>query len=83
MVHSVTRKIMKAVASPDLIFAAGRGNCVNILVMGVDVNRDPQGQVTQELGRTDTLVIISLDRHFRTVRGISIPRDVRNADIAQ
>ncbi|MEM2126565.1 MAG: hypothetical protein QXQ53_09250, partial [Candidatus Methanosuratincola sp.] len=72
-----TGKILQAMASPDLLFSTGSGDRVNLLLMGVDVNRDRKGQITQEPGRTDTILLITLDRYFNTARGLSIPRDLR------
>lgn len=75
--QKATGKILQAMASPDLLFSTASGDRVNLLVIGVDVNRDRKGQVTQEPGRTDTILLITLDRYFKSVRGLSIPRDLR------
>jgi LCP family protein required for cell wall assembly len=75
--QKATGKILQAMASPDLLFSTGSGDRVNLLIMGVDVNRDRKGQVTPEPGRTDTLLLVTLDRYFNTARGLSIPRDLR------
>jgi len=73
VVQRITTKVARAMVSPELVF--GGRDRLNILVLGVDVNRDRRGQPTKELARTDTIMVVGLDRYFKTVRVLSLPRD--------
>lgn len=73
VVQRITSKVAQAMVSPDLVF--GGRDRLNILILGVDVNRDRRGQPTQELARTDTIMVVGLDCYFKTVRVLSLPRD--------
>ena len=50
---------------------------VNVLLMGVDVNRDRRGRPTKDWARTDTILLVNVDRFARALRILSIPRDTR------
>ena len=87
--------IYEAKANPDLIFD-NLGSQVNILLIGRDVNwkvgkvYDPQTgkyrpfQVHDESApaRSDTMILVSLNKEDKTIRMVSFPRDaiVRLAD---
>lgn len=48
---------------------------VNILLMGKDQDRDPQGQIVHTRGRTDVMMLAHIDFRSRTANVLSIPRD--------
>ena len=48
---------------------------VNILLMGRDLDRDPQGRIVQTRGRTDATMLAHIDFRSRSASVLSIPRD--------
>ena len=75
--------------NPDLIFTEAGSDHVNILLIGRDVNwkqgkvYDPKTKTYRpfqvhddtELARSDTMIVVSLDKARNTIRMISLPRD--------
>ena len=59
-----------AIPSPVPIFELPEGT-TNILLLGKDVNADGSGD-----GRTDTMIVVSINRETRTASMISLPRDL-------
>ena len=53
---------------------AGRDK-INILLMGRDLDRDPDGRIVHTRGRTDAMVLAHVDFRNRSVNILSIPRD--------
>jgi LCP family protein required for cell wall assembly len=84
-------KVVEARQNPDLVFEQARSNNVNILLIGRDVNwkiskvYDPKTktyrpyQVHDEStnARSDTMIVVSLDKTRNTMRMVSFPRDAR------
>jgi len=71
------RNIVSAVAevwtSPDLVFA-GRSR-INVVFVGIDVNRDRRGMPYTKHSRSDTILVVNFDRFGEKVSAISVPRD--------
>ena len=59
-----------AIPSPVPVFELPDGT-TNILLLGKDVNADGSGD-----GRTDTMIVVSVNRETRTASMISLPRDL-------
>lgn len=59
-----------AIPSPVPVFELPDGT-TNILLLGKDVNTDGSGD-----GRTDTMIVVSVNRETRTASMISLPRDL-------
>lgn len=59
---------------PPSVFFGGRDR-VNILLIGVDVNRDRHGRPLDTPARSDTILIASFDRWGQRAYLLSIPRD--------
>jgi len=60
-------------SSPDLVFA-GRDS-LNVVLIGIDVNRDRRGMPYTKNARSDTILVVHFDRLAHKVSAISIPRD--------
>lgn len=78
--------IIKVKQNPDLIFDHVNSNIVNILLIGRDVNYKiifkhgkPIAHTYDEdtPARSDTMILLSLDKVKKTMRMISLPRDAR------
>jgi LCP family protein required for cell wall assembly len=77
--------------NPDLIFQNAGGDHVNILLIGRDTNwkigkvydpktktyRPYQVKDTTTAARSDTMIIVSLDKVKNTIRMVSLPRDAK------
>jgi LCP family protein required for cell wall assembly len=75
--------------NPDLIFQQAGGNHVNVLLIGRDVNwkpskvYDPKTKTYRPFhvhdesaqARSDTMIVVSLDKSRNTIRMVSLPRD--------
>jgi LCP family protein required for cell wall assembly len=71
--------------NPGLLFTQAHSDVVNILLVGRDVNYkqvyDKQGRNIAHVvdkdtpARSDTMIIVSLDRIKKTIRMVSLPRD--------
>lgn len=61
------------IPSPQSLFGKDR---LSILVMGVDYNYDSNDQPFSKDARSDTIMAVSLDFPSKTVRELSIPRDM-------
>lgn len=72
---NAARRLFEEVVSPDYIFA-GRDR-VNILLIGEDVSLTNQRQLIKEPSRSDTNIIVGLDRRSATASVLSLPRDTR------
>lgn len=59
-----------AIPSPVPVFEMPQGT-TNILLLGKDVNADGTGD-----GRTDTMIVVSINREAQTASMISLPRDL-------
>lgn len=76
---------------PDLIFSRVNSDHVNILLVGRDVNwkigkvYDPRTKTNrpyqvidkESSARSDTMIVVSLDKTRNTIRMVSLPRDAR------
>lgn|GEM_PF-2168733 len=85
------RPVLEAKLNPGLIFDHAGSNVVNILLIGRDVNwtikkvYDPSRKIWANMqvpdeetpARSDTMLIISLDRNRNVVHMVSLPRDAR------
>lgn len=60
-------------ASPDLVF--GGRDRVNVVFIGIDVNRDRRGMPYTKNSRSDTILVVNFDRLAQTICAVSIPRD--------
>ncbi len=83
--------VIEAQRNPDLLFQNVGHNHVNILLIGQDRNwkvgkvfdptmgkmRSYQVEDTDTRPRSDTMIIVSLDKEAGTMRMISLPRDTR------
>ncbi len=74
-VANAAKHLVKEVVRPDLIFE-GRSR-VNILLIGEDVSLDNRRQRIKEPSRSDTNIIISLDRVSKSAHILSLPRDTK------
>jgi len=74
-VANAAKHLVKEVVRPDLIFD-GRSR-VNILLIGEDVSLDNRRQRIKEPSRSDTNIIISLDRVSKSAHILSLPRDTK------
>lgn len=61
---------LTAIPSPVPVFDMPDGT-TNVLLMGQDVNADGSGD-----GRTDTMIVVSINHETRTASMISLPRDL-------
>jgi len=77
-------KVIEVHQNPNLIFDSVNSNIVNILLIGRDVNYKiifkhgkPIAHVYDENtpARSDSMILLSLDKDKRTLRMISLPRD--------
>ncbi len=59
----------------NLVFANGKDR-VNILVLGIDYNRDSKGMPYTKGARSDTMMIVSLSPTAEFLNILSVPRDV-------
>lgn len=50
---------------------------LNILCLGVDYNHDSRGIQYSKSARSDTIIVLSLERDSKSVSALSIPRDLR------
>lgn len=50
---------------------------LNILCLGVDYNHDSRGIQYSKGARSDTIIVLSLERKTRRVSALSLPRDLR------
>ena len=50
---------------------------MNILVLGIDNNYDQRGQPFTKGARSDSVMVVSLDRHAKFLNILSIPRDTQ------
>lgn len=50
---------------------------LNILCLGVDYNHDSRGIQYSKGARSDTIIVLSLERDTRRVSALSLPRDLR------
>lgn len=57
-------------------YAFGNRQRLNILCMGVDYNYTSTGMPFSKSARSDTMMLVSLDRQSRSVSVLSIPRDL-------
>lgn len=57
-------------------YAFGRRNRINVLCMGVDYNYTSDGMPFSKSARSDTMMLLSLDRKSKSVSVLSIPRDL-------
>ncbi|HEX8235991.1 MAG TPA: LCP family protein [Abditibacteriaceae bacterium] len=83
----VTAYAMKT--NPDLVFQQAGGDHVNVLLIGRDVNwkpskvYDPKTKTYRPFhvhdesaqARSDTMILVSLDKSRNTIRMVSLPRD--------
>ncbi len=83
--------VIAAKTNPDLIFERTGSDVVNILLIGRDVNwkiekvYDPSRKIWAKMqvpdedtpARSDTMLIMSLDRTRNTIHMVSLPRDAR------
>jgi len=83
--------VLEARQKPDLIFERAGSDIVNILLIGRDVNwvvkkvYDPTRKIWASMqvpdettpARSDTMLIVSLDRNRRVIHMVSLPRDAR------
>ncbi len=88
---STFNDVLVARQNPGLIFERAHSDHVNILLIGRDVNwkiakvYDPKTktyrpyQVHDEdsRARSDTMIVVSLDKNRNTIRMVSLPRDAR------
>lgn len=74
-VANAAKHLVKEVVRPDLIFE-GRSR-VNILLIGEDVSLDNRRQRIKEPSRSDTNIVISLDRVSKSAHILSLPRDTK------
>ena len=79
--------MVTAKQNPNYIFTDAGSDHVNILLIGRDVNYKPvfdkQGRNvshtidTDTAARSDSMIIVSLDRNGKVIRMLSLPRDAR------
>lgn len=83
--------VFEAKTNPNLVFERAGSDVVNILLIGRDVNwtikkvYDPTRKLWANMqvhdettpARSDTMLIVSLDRNRKTIHMISLPRDAR------
>lgn len=77
------KAIGRAQANPNLIFDNAGGDHVNILLIGRDVNWKPAKVMGRPFhvadkdttARSDTMIVISLNKTNNTIRMVSLPRD--------
>lgn len=55
----------------------GNNERINILVLGIDYNYDNQGILYTKGARSDTIIVLSLNRDAKYFNVVSIPRDTR------
>ena len=81
----------QAQQDPDLLFKESHSDVVNILLIGRDVNweikkvYDPSRKIWAKVqvpdetspARSDTMLIVSLDKNRRVIHMVSLPRDAR------
>ena len=82
-----TQSVIAAKQNPDYIFTDAGSDHVNILLIGRDVNYKPvfdkRGRNishtidTETAARSDSMIIVSLDRNGKVIRMLSLPRDAR------
>ena len=72
-VRSTVNTIVTRTDTPKKAFP-GRDE-VDILLMGRDLDRDPNGQIVHTRGRSDVMMIAHVDFCKRTLNILSIPRD--------
>jgi LCP family protein required for cell wall assembly len=72
---TVVDTVVDTVVSPDLFFD-GRDR-VNVLLIGEDVPLNQYGVEMDAESRSDTSMVITLDRSLHTIGVVSIPRDTR------
>ncbi|MCC7492504.1 MAG: LCP family protein [Fimbriimonadaceae bacterium] len=73
--EKVGRFLVSEVVPPELVFQ-GRAR-VNILLIGEDVTLTDRRQIVKEFSRSDTNILIGLDRLSGNVHILSLPRDTR------
>ncbi len=81
------KALYAAKQNPDYIFTQAGSDHVNILLIGRDVNYkqvfDKRGRNiahvidTDAAARSDSMIIVSLDRNGKVIRMLSLPRDAR------
>ena len=50
---------------------------LNILCLGIDYNHNDKGVEFTKYARSDTIFVVSLDRHAKSLSVVSVPRDMR------
>ena len=73
-IASVMSAMANVAGSPDLVF--GTKDYLTVMVIGRDVDRDRRGQVMKTYGRSDTIMVLYLDRTAHKVSILSVPRDM-------
>ena len=90
-VQQAGQMLLTVKTNPDLIFQQANGDHVNILLIGRDVNwketkvYDPTTKTYRRFhvhdknskARSDTMIVVSLDKSRNTIRMVSLPRDAR------
>lgn len=74
-VQNATRLLIEEAVRPEMIFQ-GRSR-VTILLIGEDVTLNNQRQQVKEYSRSDTNILISLDRLSGSAEILSLPRDTK------
>lgn len=72
---NAARRLVAEIVSPEYIFG-GRSR-INVLLIGEDITLTNQRQIVDEPGRSDTNILISLDRLRNAASAMSFPRDTR------
>lgn len=72
---NAARLIVSEVVRPELVFR-GRSR-VNILLIGEDISLNNKRQQLKEFSRSDTNIVIGLDRLAATAHVLSLPRDTK------
>jgi LCP family protein required for cell wall assembly len=73
-IASHIRKAIEVRQDPDLIFE--NKPRVNLVFLGRDRDYDDRGRVMNTLGRTDTILILALEKDLKQATLVSIPRDM-------
>jgi polyisoprenyl-teichoic acid--peptidoglycan teichoic acid transferase len=79
-IYSFSKNISTATGNPqdqvtELTKGAGNKDNINILVVGIDAGKFTDNSYRSDTGRTDTIMVFSINQKTNQVSLISIPRD--------